>query len=189
MNWTKEQITALVKKYPFLYPVNVWTGERVQDYDFSCYRGDKYELPQGWSKLFLLMCKHLLPVIQSTPHADKFYFTELKEKYGTMRVYTSYTTDEISKILDIYESYSRYICSICGEKATKETYGWVSFICDNCAKEESRCYSVRHKSCYSADVFVNGEWSRVVYSYRPLKSEYYAVKDLTDDEFFNYIME
>jgi hypothetical protein len=38
-------------------------------------------------------------------------------------------------IINKYEKLSKTICLICGEPATKETSGFIFFVCDDCYKE------------------------------------------------------
>ena len=111
MNWTTTQIKQLVEKYPYLAPHNSWTGKVVEEYDYSY--TELCSLPEGWHKLFLLLCKELRPHIEKAGLLNTWYFTQLKEKYGTMRVYTCNTPKTIDHLIDLYECYSKYVCLCC----------------------------------------------------------------------------
>ena len=73
----------LLTEFPFLLPRNVWTGELDEDYDYS------YTLldfaPVGWKKLFLQCCRDLAIQLTKERKLNKFRFTQIKEKYNTLR--------------------------------------------------------------------------------------------------------
>ena len=60
MELTVEQNKKLVEKFPYLIPTNIWTGEVVDNYDYS-YNEGECDLPIGWHRLFLLYCKNIRP--------------------------------------------------------------------------------------------------------------------------------
>lgn len=189
MNLTTEQITQLVAKYPYLIPRNVWTGEKEEDYDYSYIHG-QYELPTGWNRLFLLLCKELLPHIVASKLKDKFYFTQIKEKYGTMRVYTSCLPDAADNIIGYYESFSKYVCFICGQFAKYYTTGWVAYYCENCSpRREASMHRLCKQSCYTARYYTKTEDYVIRKSFRPLIKTYKYVKNMTDEQFFQFLME
>lgn len=189
LQMTTEQIKSLVTVYPFLKPVNVWTGKLSDDYDYSYFRG-QHELPNGWIRLFLMFCKQLRPHLIDANYLDKFLLTDVKEKYGTMRLYNNGCPSTAHYLEILYEQFSYYICQRCGQFATKETEGWVASYCDNCL-ENCRFYSntININKPVSAKVvrYSNNESYKVNYSFKELKKEYKLVKDMSDEEFFEYI--
>ncbi len=66
----------------------------------------------------------------------KFRFTEIKEKYGTLRLYHNGASEEVMKVLEKYELLSMCYCIECGRPVRFVTQGWVQFLCDNCFKTE-----------------------------------------------------
>ena len=187
MNLTVEQTTQLVKKYPYLTPHNSWTGKIIEDYDYSY--TEAWGLPDGWHRLFYLLCKHLRPHLEKANLLDTFYFTQIKEKYGTMRVYTSCLPDSVDHMIDLYECYSKYVCQSCGESAKYCTHGWIAHLCERCVKEESADV-IKHSNVATFECFdKDSGFYRLKYSYRPIKTEYNKIKNMSDEEFFNYLME
>lgn len=74
------------------------------------------------------------------PHGIKV--TQVKEKFGQLRIYTGIMTKEVSDELDpkiwAIEGRSMSICECCGQPAEQRTKGgWVKTICVPC--EEFRC--------------------------------------------------
>ena len=56
---------------------------------------------------------------------------DIKEKYGTLRLYAS-ATQEIQDVLDKYEYMSYGYCIGCGKPARYITKGWISYCCEEC---------------------------------------------------------
>ena len=88
LNLTKEENKMLIEYFPFLQPRNVWTDKIPEDYDYDYILGVG-DLPYGWERLFLLYCKHLKVELDKFNFTDKFRFSQIKEKYGDMRLYIS----------------------------------------------------------------------------------------------------
>lgn len=67
----------------------------------------------------------------------KCIITQVKEKYGGLRIYTAYTSDEIKEIINQAEQECRETCEACGSKENVEQRGthWYKNLCDKC--EES----------------------------------------------------
>ena len=105
----------------------------MEDYDYSWCLGVD-ELPEGWVRLFLLFCKHLRKELLLYKYLDKFRFSQIKEKYGDMRLYNNgYPRD--SKCFDlecIYSHLSTYVCQTCGQPAKYMSQGWIEQFCKDC---------------------------------------------------------
>ena len=153
---TKRRNKKLCKQYPFLIPWNRWSGYLITECtdgkkkgywpgnpdEFPTYNYSYTELdnmPIGWRKAFgLQMCQELKDELVKCDDLDRWRIVDLKEKYGSMRLYDNgYKSD--SKIPDIiakYEGLSARTCIICGKPATKITTGWISPFCDDCCPNE-----------------------------------------------------
>ena len=127
---TVEQRKELIEKYPYLMPRNSFTGEYVKNYDYSFICGE-YNLPEGWLQLFLQCCEDIYEPLKKADYLDKFYFTQIKEKYGRMTLYVHGATDEVHDIIGKYQFLSQQVCSVCGIPATVITWGYV---CPYCAE-------------------------------------------------------
>lgn len=82
---TQEDIKKLVERYPYLLPRNVWTDKLPEDYDYTYIKG--LEIPNGWRKLFFQMCEDIRQPLIDANYLDKFRFTQIKEKYNSLRCY------------------------------------------------------------------------------------------------------
>lgn len=190
LNLTKEENKILIEYFPFLQPRNVWTDKICEDYDYDYILGVG-DLPDGWERLFLLYCKHLKIELDKFNFTDKFRFSQIKEKYGDMRLYNNgYPKD--SKCFDlesIYSHLSTYICQTCGKPAKYESIGWIAQECaqhksDNSAKKGNRFYKV---IITSFDLDQNRKYERKI----PCKmywDEYIKCLKMDKEKFLKYVM-
>lgn len=68
-----------------------------------------------------------------------FRFTQVKEKFGALRIYSSGGDEEIESMVSFAETLSRYICEECGKFDTtvgSTTKGWIRSICDECISKD-----------------------------------------------------
>lgn len=192
MTLTSEQRKKLIELYPYLQPRNLWTGKVSEDYDYSYIRGE-YELPDGWLRLFFLYCKNIRPYLIKANILNTFQFSQLKEKYGTMRLYNfGITQENDAHILTyLYESYSAQICHICGKPARYESLGWIKPWCEDCI---DKCPYTKTK-IYSRSQMGIETWNNekqcteyTYYSFRKLAREYKKCLTMTENEFYTYII-
>lgn len=130
-----EHNKELIEKYPWLLPHNRWTGEVVDNYDYSFTELD--DMPDGWriafGEQFCADIQHELDKLRPETAAD-FRVLQIKEKFGQLRFYTNWVTEGIDEVIRRYENLSERTCIECGAPATKITTGWISPFCDKCAK-------------------------------------------------------
>lgn len=124
----------LTELYPYLLPRNAFTGQVHKDYDYSYVVGE-HDLPPGWFKLFLQCCEHLKSTLVEYGKLHSFYFTQVKEKYGLLRMYTSGGNKEVYDILDKYSFLSNQVCCECGKPAKYQSTGYVCPYCSDCVSK------------------------------------------------------
>ena len=120
-------------RYPF-YRMYDYRG-KVIGYEFTWYD----HIDRGWRKAFgkvfskelkeLLIRKHIL---------KEFRFTDIKEKWGQLCIYSNFYIEGLEKFFNKYEQLSRKYCIECGEQATKITEGYILPLCDECFQKYSR---------------------------------------------------
>lgn len=133
-------------KYPIFWPRNVWTGKKIiRFFDYTLLDC----IPKGWKKAFgLQMAEEIQEYLNTLPKKErkKFIITQIKEKYGSLRIYMNYYTKELDKIISKYEKLSEITCVICGQKATYMSVGYILPYCDNCKnKDKSQKYKKINK--------------------------------------------
>ena len=127
-------IYDLINKYPYAFAHNAWTGEMCYDREGFPYL-ESDSLPKGWYNLFWQCMEDIREPLEKAGLLDKFYFTQVKEKYGSMRLYNNGTTKEVMDILSQYEYLSQFVCETCGKPATITTRGWILNLCDECGNK------------------------------------------------------
>ena len=126
-----------VLKYPFIEPRSAWTGERFPDYDYESTLLDN--IPTGWKIRFgQQLCEDLKTALHG---ATDWQIIQIKEKFGTLRIYANYMTPEISEVIDKYEQLSSKTCVRCGAPATKYSTGWILPWCDRCGTDSPKYYT------------------------------------------------
>lgn len=137
ITWIKNFI--LCKKYPFLRVKNVWTKKK---YGYSSTELDM--LPYGWKKRFGLdICKELNTLFKKSKcknFSRKYFISQIKEKYGTLRWYDNGVPEDIyeeyMKIIDKYEHLSAITCISCGKDAKiQNVSGWYEPLCNECLEK------------------------------------------------------
>lgn len=58
--------------------------------------------------------------------------SQVKEKYGTLRFYMTCETEEMSVLIGVAERKSAVTCETCGKPGKRNSYGWITTLCDDC---------------------------------------------------------
>ena len=93
----------------------------------------KNSIPKGWWKAFgERMCDDLQNTLLKLPPAaiENFEIIEVKEKFGSLRFYSNWQTNEIISIITRYEDLSTETCCACGAPATRISTGHIAPWCD-----------------------------------------------------------
>jgi len=112
--------------------------------------GFGFECGDGWYNLIWELCEGIEKEIKNfesdiTEEAkerlnDEYYEFEViqvKEKFGTLRFYTNWGTEEIYKLINEAEAKSATICEVCGDPGeVRNDTGWISVLCDKHYKED-----------------------------------------------------
>lgn len=91
-------------------------------------------IPEGWesiAKEMINKCEEIDP---------SYEIFDMKEKYGSLRIYSNTGSEKIIEIEQQYESISSKICCRCGKPATKISTGWILPFCDNCVDRDEKFY-------------------------------------------------
>lgn len=101
-------------------------------YDHTLYD----HIPEGWRKAFgNQLSKELKKQLKKDNQLKTFRFSQIKEKYGTLRLYNFGCSEECMKLLNKYEKLSKEYCIECGKKAKYKTEGYVLYLCEECFEE------------------------------------------------------
>lgn len=142
-----EKMLELLKKYPFLKHRRFWKAEPddVYDNDKDNIEHNKYKLwdGSGWEDLWKnRYLPRLFKEYDSWDEETKqhFYITDVKEKFGELRIYCSGYSDK--HLESIAEWLSNFTCQYCGAEPRENgrrviwtTGGWITHLCKDCARK------------------------------------------------------
>ncbi|KAJ7740224.1 hypothetical protein DFH07DRAFT_68751 [Mycena maculata] len=93
--------------------------------------GISCDILDGWEPILRRLCVDL-------QHEKDLAFTQVKEKYGGLRVYTTWSTKQLEKRLEAAEAESFETCETCGKDGQMRTTransgdGWMFVACQGC---------------------------------------------------------
>lgn len=104
--------------------------------------GDRFyfECHDGWFDLLLDASIQLERQILSYPESIRqdIVASQVKEKYGTLRFYISYYTEELDEIVDAVERQSATVCETCGMPGKIRGSSWLYCACDEHTAESDK---------------------------------------------------
>jgi|TARA_R110002110_G_scaffold207138_2_gene419342 hypothetical protein len=127
----KEELDKkLVKAFPLLYgDRNAPMQSTAMCWGFAC--------SDGWFDIIWDLSSKLEPLIQK--FIDENQDTEaypraaqVKEKFGGLRFYMTYSPDEIFDLISEAEALSYKTCEECGKPGGARDAGWIRTLCDYC---------------------------------------------------------
>lgn len=83
------------------------------------------ETGNGWYQLIDDLCKQ----IKQTNPPKEFKFSQIKEKFGTLRIYCDGATQEIYDLIDKADRASEKICETCGKPGEIQDGRWIYVAC------------------------------------------------------------
>ena len=114
----------------------------MNSYEFADYREVNFpsinhfytECGRGWFKLLIPIFEYINKYNESRLiNFEKIQVLQIKEKFGTLRFYTSFITDELDSLIRIAMKKSKNTCEICGKRGKLvELNGWWSARCKGC---------------------------------------------------------
>lgn len=135
MTGKQKKNKELIERYPFWQPRNVWTGEIPKDYDYSYTLFDDIYI--GWQIAFgEQLSKELKEALTEANYLEDFRFSQIKEKYGRLRMYHFGAPKKVEEIISKYSALSANTCIECGQPSTRQSRGWICPFCDDCGNPE-----------------------------------------------------
>jgi hypothetical protein len=122
-----------------LYEVLKWIDEKILDKIFILPTFTEWDAVEpGWNKAFgKQYLKELKKQLKKDKMLYKWRITDIKEKFGTFRLYCNYGSDELYNIIHKYEELSWNTCIKCGKPATYTSKGWISPYCDDSVNKDT----------------------------------------------------
>lgn len=115
----------LVTQYPRLFRT-VYKHPMESLMFFGC------ECGNGWFDIIHFACRLIARHVERQGDED-FEWTQIKEKFGTLRLYGSRGGDKyISGVIAMAEAMSAVTCDQCGNKGEQSHGGWIVTRCKAC---------------------------------------------------------
>lgn len=94
------------------------------------------EISDGWNKLIWKLCEIIEKEVNKPINGrikDFFHVTQIKEKFGQLRFYTTGGNQIIFEAIVNAEKISTEICEQCGKKGRIDSrFGWLLTLCKGC---------------------------------------------------------
>ena len=94
---------------------------------YGCEHGD------GWEGILRSACRRIAFHEKNSGRPD-FRFTQVKEKWGTLRLYYEVGDEFVRGVISMAEAMSAVTCEICGSPGKTNDIGWLSTLCEGCRK-------------------------------------------------------
>ena len=88
------------------------------------------ECGDGWHNIIRAACKE----IAEHECLQPFVFSQVKEKFGTLRLYHDGGDSFCDGVVEMAEAMSAVTCERCGSPGTPNDAGWISTLCEGCRK-------------------------------------------------------
>ena len=135
----------LVKRYPWIALAD-WNGNMVNDYSYTMYD----DVPIGWKQAFgKIMLEEYREVLIRNHYLKEYQWVQVKEKYGTLRLYSNGAPEKVLMLESKYDYISGFFCISCGRmNSPLLTGGWVEPLCEDCYnKRITRQRQWHEKNC------------------------------------------
>ena len=95
------------------------------------------ECGKGWKDLYQPIIHYIEDYNKDKEGDDKIEILQIKEKFGGLRFYTNFVTQELTDMIDEAESKSYHTCEACGRyiKAPIIENHWIYSECQECHSE------------------------------------------------------
>lgn len=95
------------------------------------------ECDDGWFKLIYWVCSYIENRNKNSVSPVDLHFVQIKEKFGSLRIYTANADPETSFIINFAEYISYFVCERTGELRNVATVGNSYFKTENISSKES----------------------------------------------------
>lgn len=96
-----------------------------------------YECDKGWYNLIDNCLNDIQKYLDTykPEFRHDFKVEQIKEKWGSLRIYVFPSDEKIEDIIKYYETMSEITCEVCGEAGKLRGTHWFKTLCDKCYKE------------------------------------------------------
>jgi hypothetical protein len=135
---------TLQENYPSLFSLKDNKNEPLGAYGIEC--------DDGWYEIISSLCfmidqqernikgnnKYRISKNQEPIAYESFRFTQIKEKFGGLRIYYYGGNEYVRGLIGMAESWSYQTCEKCGDKGKIDKKGWIRVLCNKCNNHETK---------------------------------------------------
>lgn len=99
--------------------------------------GVHLECRDGWFHIIRVLCEQLQGQTDRFG-APKPKVQQVKEKYGSLRIYANHCSPTQDALIEFAEKLSEHTCEVCGKSAMLRKFGWIQTLCDEHAEEAKK---------------------------------------------------
>lgn len=97
------------------------------------------ECGKGWHPILIPLFDYIEKYNINKNDDEKIIVLQVKEKFGGLRFYCNFYTDDLRNLIRIAESDCAETCELCGTKENVGiTLGWITTCCENCVTEMAK---------------------------------------------------
>jgi hypothetical protein len=121
--------TRLTELYPSLFRgKDMLITENLMSFGCEC--------SDGWFNIIKSACA-VISAHEKRDGRTDFLFTQIKEKYGTLRIYSEGADEFVIGVIAMAEDMSAVTCELCGSPGKLRDGGWLTTRCDNCHPKDN----------------------------------------------------
>ena len=102
-------------------------GQKGSCMAYGCEHGD------GWHGIIRSACR-VISLREANSGRSDFRFSQVKEKWGILRIYHSGGDEFCAGVIAMAEAVSSVTCERCGKPGKSTGGGWISTLCEGCRK-------------------------------------------------------
>ena len=97
------------------------------------------ECHKGWFELLKPIFSYVQEYNKDKNEEEQIKFLQIKEKWGSLDIYTNFSTFKLTKLIEEAEEKADHTCEECGstENIGVRLNGWVTTMCFECVKKEA----------------------------------------------------
>lgn len=97
------------------------------------------ECGKGWECLYKPLFEYIENYNKFKAEDEHIIVTQVKEKFGGLRFYVNFHTEELMEMINRAENESYLICETCGSRENVgRKGGWIETICYDCVKKRAK---------------------------------------------------
>ena len=120
----------------------------------TSYESFGIECGKGWHDEIKVVIDYIENYNKDKNDDKKICILQIKEKFGGLRIYCNFYTNELESLIRNAEQNCEHICELCGSKENiGKTLGWITTCCKDCVKKmsEQRTFQTYKWKPYNCD--------------------------------------